>query len=285
MMKSEDRIKAQNVSIRTPYTNLHIYYFEGHLAVDDTALGNDFIGNWQEDEFSFLFFSTPAKEIIDRVLRIQPQLNLLDKFTIAYEDWLGEKPAPIETNRLFITPPWLKVDRPEGKIPIVLDPGVVFGTGTHPTTSDCLRALELAFSEKQFNTVLDLGTGTGLLAIAAALLGGRKVLAADISYLAARTADHNVRLNNLDDRILVIQGAAEKTFFDSPDLVVANIHFEVMKYLINSPLFPAKTHFIFSGLLRSQVKPVMDILGKRQARIIRKWHRENIWYTLYGKVG
>ena len=83
------------------------------------------------------------------------------------------------------------------KLSILLDPGLVFGTGTHPTTRDCLDALELAAGSKKFNTVLDLGTGTGLLALAAAKLGSKGVVAADLNLLAAKTAERNVKLNHL----------------------------------------------------------------------------------------
>jgi len=65
-----------------PYQNLYIDYLKGHVTPNDTDFGNRFIGNWQEDEFSFLFFSSPVMEIIDRVLQVQPQLTLLDQFRV-----------------------------------------------------------------------------------------------------------------------------------------------------------------------------------------------------------
>ncbi len=86
---------------------------------------------------------------------------------------------------------------------------MVFGTGTHATTRDCLEALELAFNSHHIESVLDLGTGTGLLALAAARLGCKYILAVDINLLAARTTQRNIRLNQLDDKILAVQGRAE----------------------------------------------------------------------------
>jgi len=268
-----------------PYKNLYIYYLKGHITSRDMDFGDRFIGNWQEDQFSFLFFSAPVIEMMDQVLHSQPQLTLLDQYTIPYTDWLGEKPGVIETDRFLIMPPWQETDLPEGKMPIILDPGVVFGTGAHPTTMDCLKALELAFDERPFHTIFDLGTGTGLLAIAAARLGGKKILAADINYLAAKTAYRNVQLNHLSDTVLVIQATVEKAWFRPADLVVANIHYEAMRYLFDSNLFSVNTHFILSGLLRNQIQPVMEILTRKHARMIQKWHQDGVWHTLYGKIG
>jgi len=284
MRKPETDLLSCNSTVQPPYTYLYIYYFKGHITLKDAAFGECFIGNWQEDEFSFLFFSSPETDIIDRVLELQPQLILLDQFAMSYEDWLGEKPAPLEIGRFFIAAPWQKAVTTTGKTPILLEPGVVFGTGTHPTTADCLTALDLAFSDHRFETVLDLGTGTGLLAIAAAMLGGENILAADLNFLASRTAIQNVRLNHLEDRILVVQATTGKVPFRSADLVVANIHFEAMRLLLASGIFTEKIHFILSGLLRTQMNTVMEILSAKHARIIRRWNQNNTWHTLYGVI-
>ncbi|MCG8492832.1 MAG: 50S ribosomal protein L11 methyltransferase, partial [Sneathiellales bacterium] len=102
---------------------------------------------------------------------------------MTYEEWLGEKLVPCRIGRFFISAPWERLDfkvKPHaGEFSIALDPGVVFGTGTHPTTRECLDFMERAFRESSIETVLDLGTGTGLLAIAAAKLGALKTLAVD----------------------------------------------------------------------------------------------------------
>jgi ribosomal protein L11 methyltransferase len=166
----------------------------------------------------------------------------------------------------------------------VLDPGVVFGTGTHPTTRDCLHALERLYSREAPADVLDLGTGTGLLALAAARLGARRTLAVDLNPLCARTAARNVRLNGLAERVLVVRGRAE-AFVDLPaDLLVANIHFDVMRRLLGSQGFYRKRWFVLSGLLPSEARWVLTQLTAKSVEIIEEWHQEGVWSTFCGRT-
>lgn len=274
--------------LNIPYKDLYIYYLKGHLASDSKIFYKDFIGNWEEDEFSFLFFSRPSKKKVENLLNAQPHLILLDNYHMTYDDWHGETLAPFRAGRFFITHPWDKIRKNSDKRPddfhITLDPGVVFGTGAHATTYNCLEALELAFSSSKIQSAFDLGTGTGVLAIAAARLGCKKILAVDRNLLAARTAEKNVQLNNATEKVMVIQGSAE-IFIDNPaDLVIANIHFDVMKNLLNSEGFWSKKWFILSGLLRSQAKEAAYTLKQKGAEIIKKWERDGIWHTFFGSI-
>ena len=272
----------------SPYRDLYVYHIKGHLAPGTNLPPNGFIGNWQEDEFSFLFFSRPSKKHVQRLLTAQPQLRLLDNFTMTYDDWQGEKCDPIKVGRFLIAPPWAKIwynTKTDHKtLPIVLDPGVVFGTGTHATTFGCLEALELVFGKESLQSALDLGTGTGLLALAAARLGCKKTIAVDINFLAAKTAHHNVRINHMEDRVAVAQGDAEDIIELRADLVIANLHYEVMKGLISSESFFNKKWFILSGLMGDQAKAVASKLALRSAGIIKKWTHDDIWHTLLGST-
>jgi len=249
-------------------------------------LPDNCIGNWEEEEDSFLFFSQPAFELVETLLNRQPQLSYIDSYHMPYEQWLGEIFTTFEHGNFRVTPPW--ETSPDTKnangqtLSILLDPGLVFGTGTHPTTRDCLEALELAAGTQAFNTVLDLGTGTGLLALAAAKLGSKGVVAADLNLLAAKTAERNVRLNGLQDRVLAVQGRAEDMIAYPADLVIANIHYHVMRQLVNDRGFLDQKRFILSGLLRSEAKDIVDILARRQVKIIKQWTHEGIWHTIYG---
>ena len=184
-----------------------------------------------------------------------------------------------------VIPPWEK-DAVTGHAQhrIILDPGVVFGTGTHPTTRDCLDAVELAVWEETPEVVLDLGTGTGLLALATACLGSKLNLAVDLNLLAAKTAAKNVRFNNLESRVTVVQGYAEDFIVFPADLLIANIHYDVMKKLIRAESFVSKKRFILSGLLRSEAKQVRIELERLSAKIIKSWTHEGIWHTFYGET-
>jgi ribosomal protein L11 methyltransferase len=270
-----------------PYKDLYIYYLQGRLKPAKEIFQENFIGNWQEDNYSFLFFSSPARPDVEALLRTQPQLAYLDTFHMSYDQWQSEMFTTIRHGIFRIQPAWeASAERNsscDDELTIFLDPGVVFGNGTHPTTSDCLKALELAAATRTIETVLDLGTGTGLLALAAARLGCRKILAIDLNLLAAKTAKNNVCLNELGDKVLVAQGRAED-FIDCPaDLVFANIHYDVMQNLIRSEGFLHKRRFVLSGLLRSEAKAVANMLAQLPVKVIKTWTHEGIWHTFYGK--
>jgi ribosomal protein L11 methyltransferase len=271
-----------------PCQELYIYYIKGRLKADSVMLYNDFLGNWEEEDDSFLFFSRPAAGQIENLLGRQPHLSYIDSYQMPYEQWLGEVFSTFEHGKFRVIPSW-EASREQlcangNRLDILLDPGLVFGTGTHPTTRDCLDALEFAASSKAFNTVLDLGTGTGLLALAAAKLGSNGVIAADLNLLAAKTAHRNVRLNHLQDRVVTVQGRAEDMIAYPADLVIANIHYDVMRQLVNNNGFLTKKRFILSGLLRSEAKDIADILARHQVKIIKQWAHEGIWHTFYGQT-
>ncbi|MCP4687196.1 MAG: methyltransferase, partial [Desulfobacterales bacterium] len=252
-----------------------------------------FIGNWEEDGFSFLFFSRQARDAVERIVRERPGLTLLDTFQMSYDEWQGGALTPFEAGGFLIHPPWSPPPGERGQAGpgkeeterIVLDPGVVFGAGAHLTTRDCLGAVRMACRGRRVETVLDLGAGTGILAIAAAKLGCKKVLAADLNLLAARTARRNIRLNNLENRVLAVRARAEDLIHIPGDLVVANIHYDVMKNLIESEGFLAKKWFILSGLMRSEAKAVEETLARKSTVILEKWIGDGIWCTYFGRNG
>ena len=266
--------------------DLFIYYLKGRLKTASGIFQNNFLGNWQEDDDSFLFFSSPASRQVQNLLFQQRQLSYVDSYEMSYDQWLGEVFDTFDHGRFRITPIWESGKGQSGdeKLEILLDPGLVFGTGTHPTTRDCLEALEAAACSKEFKTVLDLGTGTGLLSLAAARLGSRRVVAVDLNLLATRTAVRNVKRNQLQDRLVVVQGNAEDLIDYPADLVIANIHYDVMRHLINADGFVEKRRFILSGLLRSEAKDVANRLARHPVKILKQWTRDDIWHTFYGKT-
>jgi ribosomal protein L11 methyltransferase len=267
-----------------PYKQLFIYHLKGHLVPGTKLSGHNFIGNWQEDKFSFLFFYEPSAKQLQQLLAAQPQLTLLDNYSMTYDEWQGGNIAPLRIGRLHIVPPWskLKCEAQAQKAlrPILLDPGVVFGAGTHSTTCGCLEALDLLFREKLPRSALDLGTGTGILALASARLGCRQTIAVDINFLATRTARQNIRLNHLENRVMAVQGNAENLIDLPTDLVIANMHYEVIKRLLLCEGFFHKKWFILSGLFYNQAKDVIYKLARRSVRVIKIWKHDRVWQTL-----
>ncbi|MFA6012536.1 MAG: 50S ribosomal protein L11 methyltransferase [Desulfobacteraceae bacterium] len=278
---------VEAVSDGCPYDELFIYYLKGLADTENRPMGNEFIGNWMEDGFSFLFFSKPSDGIICELIAEQPDLELVDNYTMGYADWLGEKPATFKIGRFTISPPWETVDRfylPSfGAYHIILDPGVVFGTGTHPTTKDCLELMERAFRNNPLHT-LDLGCGTGLLSLAAAKLKCPSVLAVDFNTLAVKTTQTNISLNELDTKITAVQGLAEHYINTEADLLIANIHYEIMEKILGSKGFLQKKYFILSGILNSQAGKVEAALKNLPLDILEHRNSSGVWHTYYGEV-
>jgi len=267
-----------------PYQDLNIYYIRGHVQGNPFSTHENYIGNWQEGEDSFLFFKVPADEEVRLLVQRQAHLVLEDRFQMTYEEWQGQAVGPFQVGRLTFIPPWLDAPASSNARAIVLDPGVVFGNGRHPTTSDCLVAIQMAFDAQPIHTVLDLGTGTGLLALAAARLGAGAVIAVDLNRLAAETAQRNVIANQMGSSVLVAQGNAMDFMDISSDLMVSNIHYAVMRELVAARGFGRQKRFVLSGLLRSQAREIEYQMRGQPVEIIEKWERDGTWFTYYGRA-
>jgi ribosomal protein L11 methyltransferase len=140
---------------------------------------------------------------------------------------------PVKIGRRFLlipgeTPPNKAPEKTGGRTPIRLSPGKAFGSGLHETTVSCLEALEGLGSLKN-RSVLDVGTGTGILSLACLILGARKVLAFDIDSDAARNCNRNAALNQVSEQLRVFQGTLEAVTPSADfDLVLANIHGDII---------------------------------------------------------
>ena len=174
--------------------------------------------------------------------------------------------------RIVVRPLWESVDLGPDDIEIALDPGMAFGTGTHPTTQLCLQALETAVSPG--TAVLDLGCGSAILAIAAAKLGAGNVYAIDNDPVAMEAAAENVTQNGVADRITLATGSLPevKALNRQFDLALVNILARIIIPMAESGLGDVVKPggiAIFSGLIRSQQDEVEAAL--KQAGL----HTEN----------
>lgn len=150
---------------------------------------------------------------------------------VSERDWAEEWKKhyyPVQVGSVLITPSWIKPERGDAEVVVELDPGMAFGTGTHPTTQMCIS--ELKFASPKGKTVLDLGSGSGILSIVAAKLGSVQVDAVDNDRVAIEVAKENARRNSCP--INFIQDDAFEMFASSGhDLVVANIGFSACEKL------------------------------------------------------
>lgn len=172
---------------------------------------------------------------------------------LAEEDWADNwkkyfEPARI-THDLTIVPSWTDYEVTTGEKIIKLDPGMAFGTGTHPTTKMSLFALEQVLRGGE--TVLDVGTGSGVLSIANSLLGAKEIFAYDLDDVAVRVAQENIALNAGTENIHVAAGDLLKGIDIEADVIVANILADILVNLTDDAyrLLKDEGYLIMSGII------------------------------------
>ena len=171
------------------------------------------------------------------------------------KDWVGEFKAThqplIFSDRVCICPSWC--EPPDHNLPtLILDPGLAFGTGTHPTTSLCIEWL--AENEIADKVVIDYGCGSGILAMIAALLGAKHVYAVDIDEQAIQAANENIIRNKLSEKISI--NLVDNVSLPVADILVANILMNPLKGLFKefSALTKSSSDIVLSGLLHVQAE-------------------------------
>ncbi len=261
--------------MKCPYKELYIYLADRRISErEEKLLGENYLGNWIEDDLSFLFFTRPEEERLKKL-----SIKIIEKYQIPYEQWHGEMYDSIKIGEFIIVPFW-NTEKIKDDNVIILDPNVVFGNCLHPTTRDSLKAISLIFKEYMPKKVLDLGTGTGILAIASARLGAEEVIAVDINPICIRVAKKNINLNKLEDKIeVLLEDAALTIRREKADLVIANIGYQVIKKIID---FLEAEYFVFSGILRSEISEARLLIEKRGYKI-KEFDHEMTWYTMFGR--
>lgn len=228
-------------------------------------------------------------------LRHQLETRFSDKITCTtnsidsttWQEGWKEGFQPITTNSLYIFPPWNTKKPDTGKIPIEIDPGMAFGTGQHATTQLCLGELEkiaeefINKNEIKRKKVLDVGTGSGILAIGAAKLGFSHIIGTDIEEDAIKAASENAEINK------VAIGFEKGTFPSSTssedlyDVIFANILSSVLRKIIPSMTRYLKINgtMILSGILQEE-QDLLTALCREQGLSISSISQKEDWICL-----
>ncbi|MFZ5646669.1 MAG: 50S ribosomal protein L11 methyltransferase [Bacillota bacterium] len=226
----------------------------GGVVIEDPALIYDIVSRGDRETVAIDIPANPAESpLVKGYLpadgnlgeRLEELRDALGKINVEYpgrisinqmEDvnWLErwkEFYHPVRVGRrLLVRPAWENVADPGDLLVIDMDPGMAFGCGTHPTTTMCMRLLEDVVEGGE--TVLDVGTGSGILAITAARLGAARVLAVDSDGVAVRSAAENVTVNGLNEVIQVREGNLLEGIEAPADIIVANIVADVILKLL-----------------------------------------------------
>ncbi|EGT2202296.1 50S ribosomal protein L11 methyltransferase [Clostridioides difficile] len=170
--------------------------------------------------------------------------------------------------RVVVKPTWEDYAMQDGDLIIELDPGMAFGTGTHETTSMCIRELEKYVNKD--SKVFDIGCGSGILAIAAAKLGAKEVVAVDLDEVAVKVAKENVLENKVEKSVSVMHGNLTDVIKDKADVIVANIIADIIKILAKDVqnFMKEDAIFISSGIILDKVEEVKESLIENGFEIV-----------------
>lgn len=310
MKWSEVSIYTTNEAIEPISHILHEAGISG-MAIEDSAD----LEKKREDQFGEMYELNPADFPVDGVIikaylpvnaqhahtikNIQQKIselplyqinigkNIVKVSEVKEEDWATAWKKyyhPVKVSeRVTIVPSWEDY-KPESSAELIieLDPGMAFGTGTHPTTVMCIQALEKTVKHGDY--VIDVGTGSGILSIAASLLGAEQVTALDLDEVAVEAARQNTALNGVEDSVSVKRNNLLEGVDGNADIIVANILAEVIVRLAKTAAQTVKHDgfFIVSGIILQKKDFVADALHEAGFEIEETMIMED-WTTIIAR--
>ncbi|MCC6299266.1 MAG: 50S ribosomal protein L11 methyltransferase [Anaerolineales bacterium] len=253
---------------------------------------NDLLEETRQKLEEALFYLGMIQPLPTPVYKQIPDQNWMEAWKQHYQ--------PIRVGkRLLVLPAWMESAEPN-RIAIKIDPGMAFGTGTHPTTQLCLELMETVFDHRPQTTdyeslsivhrpmsVIDIGCGSGILSIAALKLGADKVLGVDIDPESIVNSRENAETNGIGEELILGVGSVAEVLagafpFKSAPLVVANILAPVIVRLFDAglaDLIEPGGSIVLSGILQDQKKSVLEAAQAKRLRLT-EWRQRGDWVAL-----
>jgi ribosomal protein L11 methyltransferase len=258
---------------------LYIYECRGPRLPQKEPVYEGFLGVWPEPPFYYFFSNLPALSQILQWLQTQPEWELRQTYELDYHQWQQIAHEDQQIGPFLIqTVPSPHYHHLSEEIPICIRPGLTFGSGVHPSTRGCLLSIAKLYEKFSPENVVDLGTGTGILALACARLGAHKVWALDCNFLAVQEARKNIQINQLENRVHPLVAQTLKIVRTQSDLLLMNLEWPCLQKALREKDWRRFRWVILSGFLESQEDNIKCLIPHNFSTILRV-SLEN-WVTL-----
>jgi len=256
---------------------------ESVLTIEEGAM----VKGYFKDSENFMNTLNYIKESVDKLgeFGFDKGEGIVTYHKVNEDDWANNwkqyyKPAKVGEH-IVVKPTWEDYEEKPGEVVVELDPGMAFGTGTHETTRMCIKALEKKV--KGDTTVFDIGTGSGILSIAAAKLGAKHVVGVDLDPVAVESAKKNLEFNKVNN-IEILYGDLMEVVEGKANIVVANILADIIMFLSEGvrAFIEDEGYFIASGILNTQRDKIADKL-KTLNFIIEEVMEDGEWICIIAK--
>lgn len=263
-VKGVSVVDSEDLEFKKKHPGDWDYFDENILNIRKGAVIKAYYNNSVDHKEVEEYIRKGLENVKEYGINIEPGTIMIN--TVNEEDWANNWKKYYKTTnvgaRVVIKPQWEEYTPKDHELVVELDPGMAFGTGTHETTRMCIQALERYVDEDK--TVFDIGTGSGILAIAAAKLGSKSVIGGDLDPVAVDAANMNISLNNLGDNIRIFHGDLMQGVQGRAEVVVANIIADVIMFLTPQlrDYIVDGGHFISSGIIKDRKDEVVKTLIK-----------------------
>jgi ribosomal protein L11 methyltransferase len=269
-------------AVNRPGMLLFVYECTGPGTLRGEPQGEGLLGVWPEGPYRYVFADGPVKDDIERWLEGSPGWSVTRSYQIDYRLWQQIPDSDQSIGRFVIRMSGAskpELGSREDVTVLRIDPGIVFGSGVHESTRGCLLALEWLFgTAEEVGSVVDLGTGTGVLAVACASLGAKRIVAVDCNPLAVRVARRNIRMNGREAVVQTLVANGLAPLRQPGELLIMNLEWPCLKAVLLAPEWLGYGWVVLSGFLEKQWTELEKLIpGTHGIR----WHHEvRDWMTV-----